>query len=386
MNIITSNVDSDTLSAEKRVRTDTKQIETPAKALQVGKLRASEDVSPVARGIAEIYIKANGTGLENSRGRERYAGKLRRQSKRAEDDEFVIPFVQFEEEGELTEEHATEIAKLQTNYGDILPVPLMTPLVNEADDGDGPSDPPVSTILENTRVFLEAVDDLNIGKPVMAVIPPISKECTNALLDQYVVEYDLRAYCVDFNRRSPMAETQLDSVDKPLMRTLERYDIRDSSLLYAVNANESRRVTDARQTPGVLYAYTLGFDVVGDKHLPPRYPPEVFEDMESTTDLRLFEADTLSVVEVPPEELESFLPDEAEIPVERVRQRIAKDHDEKFRFEKLINAELIELYLDADGGVDVQEIYTALRGGSFTQESDLERVQELVADVSSEGA
>lgn len=374
-------VDSDTLSAEKEVSIASKEGSTPAKALQVGKLRASEDVSDLARSFAEIYIKANRSALENSRnGWDNLRNNLSRQSKRANDDEFIVPFVQYNEEDELAQEDAAEIARLETTYGDIVPVPLMTPLVNEAEDGDGLSSDPVSAIVDNTRVFLEAVDQLNIEKPVMGVIPPVSKDLTKALLELYV-NYDLPAYCVDFNRRSPMARTQLDSIDKPLMETLETYGMRETSLLYAVNADESRRVNDVHQTPGALYAYTLGFDIVGDVHLPPKLPPEVFEEMEPTTDLRLFNADTLSVVEVTCEDLDAFLPAEAEIPVDRVRQRIASNTDEKFRFEKLINAELIALFLEADGGVDARELFTELRGGAFAQDSDLKRIREVASDV-----
>lgn len=385
MKVTTTNVDSNTLSAEKDVSVDSKQLTTPVKALQVGKLQASEDVSDLARGVAEIYIKANSTALENSRIRsdwDNLRANLNRQAKRANDDELVVPFVQYDTADKLAEKDAAEIARLETTYGDIVPVPLMTPLVNEADDGDGLSNESVLAIVKNTRTFLKAVDQLNIKKPVMGVIPPVSKALTRALLELYI-ENDLPAYCVDFNRRSPMARTQLDFIDKPLMETLETYGMRESSLLYAVNADESRRVNDNHETPGALYAYTLGFDIVGDVHLPPKLPSEVFEEMESTTNLRLFNADTLSVVEVAPEDLDNFLPAEAEIPVSRVRQRIASNTDEKFRFEKLINAELIALYLDADGGVDAQELFAELRGGVFTQDSDLERVREVASDVMS---
>lgn len=382
MIVNTTKVDSDTLSAEKIVKTDSQELETPAKALQVGKLQASETVSPLARGFAEIYIKANSTALENSRhGWENLANNLHRQAKRANNDEFVVPFIQYDDKEKLSPKNAAEIAKLETNYGDIVSVPLMTPLVNAASDGDGPSSDSVSAILKNTEEFLRAVDRLSIAKPVMGVIPPISEECTRALLTLYD-DYNLSAYCVDFNRRSPMAEAQLDSIDKPLMDMLETFGRRESSLVYAVNANESRPATGDHQTPGALYAYTLGFDVIGDKHLPPRWPEEVFEEMEDTSELRLFNADTLSIVEVSPDDLASFLPDRAEIPVDRVRRRIAANTDEKFRFEKLINAELISLYLDASG-VDATELFDVLREGSFAQGMDIERVRDVATDVGS---
>ena len=383
MKVRTLNVDSETLSTQKRVKVSSKQQHSPGKALQVGKLRTetSETVSPLARGFAEIYAKANSAALENTRkGWSGLANRLQRQSKRALDDEIVVPFIEYDDTAALQLPHAKEIVKLQANYGDIISAPLMTPLVRAADDGDGLGTSHVSAIIENTRVFLKAVNQLQIGKPVMGVIPPISAECTERLVELYF-ESDLRAYCVDFNRRSPMAQSQIDNIVNPLMQALNNYNIRERSLTYAVNPKERRPIMNGRYRPAEMYAYTLGFDVVGDNHIGVNMPEEVIEALDPKTELRLFDADTVSVVDVPLSGLDSFLPDEAEIPVDRVRRRMAKNPNEGYRFEKLINAELISLYLEAEGGVNVQEIYQELLDGEYTQESDLNRVQELVSDV-----
>lgn len=359
MIVNTKNIKGKSLFTEKIVKIESQVLETPAKSLQVGKIRESEIVSPHARGFAEVYIKVDDTALENSRtGWDNLRENLKRQVKRANDEEIVVPFLQYSDE-ELSLDNAVEIAKLESNYGDIVPVPLMTPLVNSADDHDVLSSTSVLDILENTRRFLKAVDKLSIEKPVMGVIPPISEECTRALLDLYY-EYDLSAYCVDFNRRAPMARFQLDSVITPLMKKLEAYGRRENSLLYAINANKTRQGSDSQKTPTALYTYALGFDVMGDQHLPPRLPPEVFENFETTNELRLFNPETLSVDKVPPDELESFLPAEGEMPVNKVQRRIANNPDEKFRFEKLINAELISLYLGTDG-LNAAEIVATLQ-------------------------
>jgi hypothetical protein len=261
----------------------------------------------------------------------------------------------------------------------------MTPLVRAAEDGDDRTSEHVSAIIENTRVYLDAVEDLGITKPVMGVIPPISEDCTIALLDMYS-EQDLNAYCVDFNRRSPMAQFQIDEVVNPLMGTLTAYGNRESSLIYSVNARNSRSGIDGRRTPDRMYSYTLGFDVVGDNHISPNWPEEVFEKIAQETEdeeikLRLFDADDLSVAEVPMSELDSFIPDEAEIPIERIQDRIAKDPAEQYRFRSLINAELISLFLESEGGVDPDEIFTRLLSGRHSQDSDLQRVEGLVANI-----
>ncbi|SIS19719.1 hypothetical protein [Natronorubrum thiooxidans] len=386
MRINTIELDGNTLSSHKEVEIGSKQFTTPAKALQVGKLRSTENVSSLTRGIAEIYTKANAAALENSRsGWTGLAKKLERQAKNAQDGELVIPFLEYDDTSDLEPKNAAEIAKLQTNYGDFITVPLMIPLVNAADDGDDRSSSHVSTIIQNTQTFLNAVDELGIGKPVMGVIPPISEDCTQALTELYA-ESGLRAYCVDFNRRSPMAQAQINHVVNPLMQTLTGYDLGEESIVYAVNARNSRQAAGNRRTADAMYAYTLGFDIVGDNHIPPNWPEEVFKKIaeqseDGKVELRLFDANTVSIVEVPVDDLASFLPDTAEISVNRVQKRIASNPDEQYRFEKLINSELISLYLESEGGVDPSEIFIELSSTEYAQETDLKRVHNLISEV-----
>ncbi|SDJ52417.1 hypothetical protein SAMN05216226_104224 [Halovenus aranensis] len=387
MNIETVEVDSETLSAHKTVEVASRNYSTPAKALQVGKLRASEKVSPLARGVAEIYRKGNATALKNSRtGWDGLAKGFKSQADSADDDELVVPFFEYDDTAHLTEANAAELVKLQTNYGDIITVPLMTPLVDAADDGDDRTTAHVSSIIDNTRTFLKACTDLKINKPVMGVIPPISEDCTNALVSLYLEE-NLRAFCVDFSRRSPMAQSQIDNVSNPMMQMLENYDVLESSLIYAVNAHFGRTLSGSHRTPDTVYAYTLGYDIVGDNHIAPNLPESVLEDLakeaeQGEIELRLFDADTVSFIEVPVSDLHSFLPPGTDIPVRRVRTRVRTNSNERYRFEKLINTELISLYLDSTGGVSPSEIFAELTSSPLTQDSDIERVLELADTLS----
>lgn len=386
MDVHTLEVDPETLSTRKKVQTATSKFETPQKALQVGKLRGSETVSPLARGIAEIYTTASAVALTNSRkGSSVLRDRFGRQSRSAEDDEFVVPFIQYDDTASLTPENAAEIAKLEANHGDIITVPLMTPLVDAADDGDARDTGHVSAIIENTQTFLDAIEELQIHKPVMGVVPIIGEDCTLALLDLYR-ERELDAYCVDFNRRSPMAQFQIDEIVGPLMERLTASDDRDDHLFYAVNTKNSRPGVDERRTPDRMYSYAVGFDIVGDNHKSPNWPEEVFEEIAqqnkgSETTLRLFDGENMAVAEVPASDLDSFLPSEVELAVKRIRHRIEMNPDEKFRFRNLINAELISLYLESAGGVDPQEIFDALESGMYTLDRDLQRIEELVTGV-----
>lgn len=386
MKVNTVEVDADTLSATKVVEFGSHQLETPAKALQVGKLHASETVTPLARGVAEIYRKANKQALNNSRsGWAGLAKHLNRQAKNARDDEMVVPFVEYDETGQLSKANAKEIAKLQSNYGDVLTVPLMTPLVDAAEDGDGPDSSYVQVLIENAEKYLEGVGDLEIEKPIMGTIPPISDDCTRALLDIYA-EWGLQAYCVDFNRRSPMAQSQIDHVIVPLMKFLREYNLMNKSLVYAVNLDPSRKVEGDRRTSDVMYAYTEGFDIVGDNHIAPKLPEEVLEQIkkenrEGEVTMRLFDADTISIVEVPVSDLKDFLPSEAKLPVERIQNRISQSPDDKYRFRKLINAELISIFLKTEDGFSPDGLFSDIVSSPHTLDYDIDRIEKIVQSV-----
>ena len=386
MDIYPIGIDPDTLAMRKEVQTATTTFETPQKALQVGKLRGSERVSPQARGVAEIYAEASAVALTNSRGGSSVLrNKLGPQFRSAEDDEFVVPFIQYDDSATLTGENAKEIVTLEANHGDIVTVPLMKRLVNAADDSDDRTTTHVAALIENTKTFLDAVEEFQIRKPVMGVIPIVGEDCTRALIDLYH-ERGVDAYCVDFNRRSPTAKHQLDEVVRPLMGRLTAYDSREDHLIYAVNTKSSRPGADDHRTPDWMYDYAIGFDIVGDNHISPNWPEEVFEKIErqnagQETTLRLFDNDRMSVTEVPVSELNSFLPDDAELSVRRIRERIKKNPSEKYRLRALINSELISLYLESEGGVDIEEIYDALQSSSSSLERDLERLRDLVDNV-----
>ncbi|MFK5604888.1 hypothetical protein [Haloferax volcanii] len=383
MDIATPRVDDSAITTHKIVRTAGKELETPAKALQVGKLRKAEDVVDTARGVAETFATATNTKLENSRtsGFDRLADNLRLQAERAEDDEIVVPFLKFDDTEDLTLENAKEAARLQSNYGDILSVPLQTELTYEANDGDGLGEDPVETIVENTRTYLNAVEDLEIEKPVMAVFPSISKAVTDELTKMYI-DRGLRAFCVDFNRRTATAKAQQDQVITPLMRSLLAEDLHEVSLVYAVNLKNGKPKDDGRRSPEQVYAYTLGFDVVGDVHLPPRLPPEVFEDMDDPSGVRLFDSDTLSFRDVELDDVDEYLPEDSEFTAAEVRRRVKSKGNDRYRLSNLINAELISLFLKLIEDEDKEdELFELLAASPEAIEEDLDEIADIVARV-----
>lgn len=381
MNVNTLEVDSDTRVATREVSFDHKSFHTPAVATVTGKLRGPDQITALARGVEELYVRAGSAKLENRRrGDEKLEENYRRQARWVDDDDVVFPFFDYPEGDDLKLEHAKEIAKLQTNVGEILPSPTFSDLVDAADDGDGRQSSHVTQLLDNVRIYLQAVDELEISKPVMGMIPAISADCTLALLDIYRM-YDIRAFVIDLNRRSPMAVAQVDHVFDPLTQALTDYDIRDESYVYALNAVYYRRSDRNRRPADSIMALTLGVDILGGNHIGRSMPESVVEKIsrersQGEIELRLIDDDPLSVVEVPLSGLETFLPSQSEIPVNRVKSRIKSNPDEKYRYEKLINSELLGIYLNSHGGIKPSDILPMIEASEFTRD-EVDRIKEF---------
>lgn len=382
MIVNTDRVARRSLAARKTVELADKRIQTPAKSLQAGKMRGSDAVCTEARGVVEIYATANSADLDRSRsGASVLDDRLEKQAKAAKGDEIVVAFVQYDDTNLLSKENAKEMARVQATHADVIVTPLMHEIWRGVENGDSPSSTHAAMIIENTVTYLEAVDELGVEGRVMGAVPPVSADVTQALMTEFL-ERNLMGYCGDFNRRTFMAQFQIENLILPMMGMLRRAGRLDSVLTYAINAKFSRKTEDGNRTPDVLYGFAAGFDIVGDVHIPPRLPEEVLEEIRGgPVELRLFDADSVSVVEVHIDDLGSFLPGRSKMPVGRVKHRIGEDQNEQYRYTKLLNAGLLSIFLVHQVGANLGRILAGIISGEGVKEQDLERLEELVRAV-----
>lgn len=344
MNIIQTDRDRSSLNIHKEIHHNGTQIDTPLRALQVGKLNGDESVMPEARNVVEIYARADDTKLQNSRnGSDILTRNLKPSGKRATEDDLVVALMEYTETSAISLEDAKELVKHQTNNGDILVVPLQKNLTKAADDGDGLEADPVVTYLKNVETYLQAAEALDIGKPILGTIPSISAEVTERLFELYSNQ-TLDGYCVDFCRRTVTAKTQLRQVVEPLMWLLKDANELSSSLVYAVNLLNRDHSGNAETSPEHLFAFTVGFDIVGDVHASPNYEPD---PEEVSHEIKLLDMDANSYRDVQPQALDEYIPSQSAFTPQELQQKIRADPDERYRLRKPVNTELVTLYLDA---------------------------------------
>lgn len=284
--------DEDTLFSHKRISLGSKSIETPAKAIQIGKSRTGKDlISSEARGVNEIYFQTNSDKLERDRqtfdvGHRR---KIRHSLNKTEDREFNFVFVKLDTVDILDIENIQYLADLIYSTSDFLTIPLMPEFLDAIkEEGRGTDSKYFRAYLQNVENYLDTAMQIN-NKPILGTLPALPWDFTNKVIDLYL-NRGVRAFCFNFNGRTVTAENQLLNMVTPLMRRIAVENLQEDVFFYSLNAHRGRRISGGNYVPARDFmSFGFGFDILGDKHLAGNLPPHLLEEMDSDLSLRLFE-------------------------------------------------------------------------------------------------
>jgi hypothetical protein len=327
-------------------------VETPAVALPIGRTRSTEHFNPESRGINELYRQVDGSMLRTSM-REVEAPirkRFERDAAKAEEEELTLPFIDYQETGRLAPREAKHLVDILDEFGDIIPVPMMSNLVRAVDPDAEGLPPAFSSYLESVRTFIEAATTRAPNTPIMGVIPPLGWEFISELVTEYG-RHDLRAFYVNFDRRKTTAATQVSMV-RPLMANVAKRGIEDDVMFYAMNPDSTGRPLTKGVRPAVDAAgLGMGFDIIGGCHIPPKYPEEVFEKIEAQQPddpekrpFKLLDKDELVYRDIPLKALKRELPSDSGLDSERVFSRSKASPDTSlYRMQALVNQEQMAL-------------------------------------------
>lgn len=343
--------DNETLLQKKEIQIHGKTAESPAKALEVKKTRGNDQVNSGSRGVNELYAMATRPKLEKLRSgtNDKLREQIARQYRKTKEGELNFVFLSFEETGQLDPANVATMFDLMEEYGDFIIAPLM-PEIASGIESDDVGDEYFKTYKENVRIFLQVADERDSDFPVMGVLPPLSREQVEALIDLYI-RAEVDAYCYNLDRRTITAASQQDELVRPLMRKLGSIDSRDTTLTYSINGLPYGMDATAGSTAEYLVAYSMGVDIVGGNHIGLRADEETIKEFIAAQEdepdtLRLLDPQTYAMTDVPAHKLRSFLPDETNLDIDRIETRIEADSSEQYRYQKLINTEIIELVLE----------------------------------------
>lgn len=342
---------NETLLQKKEIRIHGKTVESPAKALEVKKTRGNDQVNSGSRGVNELYATVTRPKLEKLRNGTdaKLRDQIAKQHRKTKEDELNFVFFSFGETGQLDPANVGTMFDLMEEYGDFITAPLMPEIVSGV-ESDDVGDRYFRTYKENVRIILQVAAEQESDFPVMGVLPTLSRKQVEALIDLYI-QAEIDAYCYNLNRRTITAVSQQTELVRPLMRKLGSIDSRDSTLTYSINGLTSGMDAVAGSTAEYLVAYSMGVDIVGGNHIGLNADEETIEDIVSSQEgepdtLSLLDPQTYAMTDVPVHKLQSFLPDETDLDVDRIETRLEADSSEQYRYQKLINTEIVELVLE----------------------------------------
>lgn len=333
------------LFAGKAVTVDGRSVETPAKTVPVADLEPGEALVDVGQRIVELHLTSTEAELAAARTGDdaRFVERLTDGLAQARADDFTVVLVTFEAVGLVDRRTLETLVNLLDQHADLLVTPLFTPVCRELEPGTDSGAETVARLVEFTEQFLSVVEACDVSTPVMGSLPLLGDEYLTDLLEVYLAA-DVDAFCVDFLGRKPTAYRRITGEVSSLMHTVGQRGLREDALLYAVNAFRGRS-NDANRWPAAdLLALGLGFDVLGGYHIPPDYPPEVWEMIRDSDDVRLFDRQAYEYHYVNVADLPTAFPDRSGFTA-LAFARLARDDDHVGRAQRLVAAEQMRLAL-----------------------------------------
>jgi len=338
LNVKVRDFDDDTLFSQKKVKIGSKSVETPVKALEIGKTTNKDEVSEVARGINEIYFEISPSTLNQGRseGNANFKQNVNRSVNKTENSEINIVFARVETTNRLNEKNMMYMMDFLYSTSDFIVVPLMPDLLDKIkEEGKGLGSSHFDRYMHNINIFLELADSIN-NKPIMGTIPALPWDFTDTIVSNYI-DSGVRCFCFNFNGRVVTANAQVSEMVMPLMRRISTEDLQEEVFMYALNAHRGRKTGGGIKPARDMASLGFGFDILGNKHVSPSLPPHIYEKIKnSDPEIDLFDPREFSYQSYGyNKRLERLISQRSALDPHRV----ISNPDKKWRYNKLLNAE-----------------------------------------------
>lgn len=365
-------------------------VPLPAQARPIHKIRGMEEPNPDTKGIAEFHrsFTVEDISAERRGQNTKISGTLKRASNKVAEDEMSIALLTLKGHDVLDETEVEYVVDLLGEFSNVLVPPLMTDLQRNFEEGL--QDPDYEIYRDNCEAFVETAHEYYPDSPTLGVLPVAGREYSEDLIELYA-KYDVEHFCINFRGTRPTVDDRL-AVVTPLLRELGRLEMREGTLLYAVNLGKGPTDTEMGvRAADELAAFEMGFDIVGNNYIPFRAPEEVIEEIfgDGSADVfELLDLDQAIYRLVDMDDLGSLWPSESGFDLDRVRSRISNNHNERWRFQKLVSAE-IKSFLASDVREQViqgnDRVITEKPGMSPQAVSAMDSVREAYASGDQSG-
>lgn len=243
----------------QRVRVSGKELITPARALESGRVRPSTPVDLSRFQIVEAYREVSESlATECERDTQKLSelsARTRVLSSRGPAGAIRLCLVKYTPESARVWPRQPSIdllTDLAHSYSDIVPVPCIDYRIEASD---------VSRLLGFVKSAFASIERLN-NKPIMGYVPTMPRQAYPRLLDFYISN-GVRSFYYDFEGRMP------DHLKlRPILTHLQARKVLGGTLLYGLNARPGKFLRNANvilSRDFVSHGY--GIDVLGGRHI-----------------------------------------------------------------------------------------------------------------------
>jgi hypothetical protein len=341
--------------AHKSISIGSKRIDTPAKAVEIGKITRYDQVVERARGVNEIYAEFDASKIQDARrGLNKSLPKnITDALREAQDGEINVIILKYTGTNELRRGDLRWVVEQLDTHSDLVVVPVMPKLARAAADDERDEDAIDTRSFENLRrnveKFLEEADKHGVEHPLMGTLPvQLPWECNRDLFRTYRGE-DIRAFCANFDRRTVTATRQVEEFLQPFLGSIQAEGLTDQVLTYAVNVGRKRN-HDSKASPTAQDFITMahGFDILGENHEGMRAPPSVIEEIQEQvqtepTTFDTFDTEEYVYHETTLSDIDRHFPSDTALDLDRIRQRLRQKDEPPYRLRALLNAEQMSL-------------------------------------------
>lgn len=337
LNVKVKDISESALFSHKKVQVGSNSFETPIKSIDIGHKTRKDPISDKARGMNEIWSSVDGEKLDKARGTMNDPIGWQTALNKTKKDEFNLAFLNYRKAERVTDKNLKYMLDATYSASDIITTPVFNGFYSEIDGLDSKY---WKLYKRNVERFVQRADNKN-GKPIMGVLPHLPWDFTEDLVNFYL-DHGVRAFAFDFNARSVTAGSRITNMVAPLLTEIAQRDLQEDTFFYCLNASRGRRSGGKPFIPSKDYiSLGAGFDVLGGKHTAINMPPDILEKaQDSATKVRIFDREGYYYQDHRVgEELRENFPDDSELSVDRVIDRLRSNDSAKYDYEPLINGE-----------------------------------------------
>ncbi len=274
------NIDEDLYIKSEKLKINNKIIKTPIKSFDVTKTRQDTEVSQLVKGVNEIFktfkidtIKKYVDGTEDTKD---VYNEIQRHYNRSSkgDNEINFCFTMVKDSYSLDEKEINMITNIGYNKSDATPLPIFENLFKNENYGIQTA---LTKFFELMQQSIDSINRLN-NKPIIGMIPSSIPDSFIPTVVDFYHKQDITSFAFDFEGN---VHSGLSGRIRELMISIIDLDILNESFIYSLNTQRGKVTRGTNITKGNdILVYNFGFDIMGDNHIPPRFPPEVAKSIQ----------------------------------------------------------------------------------------------------------